>query len=183
MSFYTDQEETPSRSQLGLAALLSGEVVEPTPPTPHQDFITPIKEAPEGDIQESEDEFECAQCGGMESYVEQATGAVCCSECFTQSQQSQTNTTALDDFDDIQGLAARTRGGQFVASGRTGPRQSIGNITGRGGGRCPRKPAHEYDQSSPLPDVVACVHGIQIILKRSAIRICELAALSDSTPL
>ena len=39
-----------------------------------------------GDDDDDDDMFVCDNCGGTESYMDEATGTLTCTQCYTQSQ-------------------------------------------------------------------------------------------------
>ena len=121
-------------------------------------------------VDNDEQEFLCVTCGGSDYYVDPIGGALCCTSCFTQSQQMTQESTELD-MEEVQALAARTSSGRVMA-----------NRAPRGGasGYVPqsKKPLEEYDTSQPFPNLITCLHGIQQVMKLSIGPLCDLVGLS-----
>ena len=117
---------------------------------------------------DNEAAFLCVNCGGTTYYKEPDTGALCCDSCFTQSQAQPTDSAELD-YTEVQALAARTRFG-VITSSRTKKK--------RRGGR--GRPLKEYDTSTPFPNLVTCIHGIQQVMKHGVESICDLVGLSGT---
>jgi hypothetical protein len=115
----------------------------------------------------NDDSFMCDNCNGTESYMDETTGVLTCTECFTQSQTIVAASQMEMDVEDALGLAGRSRGGQLIE--RVGTR----NKSGRGPGR-PGKTFEECDKSEKLPDTLQCIQGIQRILKVSTKIVCNL---------
>lgn len=122
------------------------------------------------DVVESQEDagFVCLNCGGSDSYKDDETGALCCSSCFTQSQNMTADQAELD-FGEVQALAGRTRSGQILST-----RKSTGTSYKR-----ERKALEEYDSSVPLPDLKTCLLGFQQVLKYGASCISDLAELDE----
>ena len=117
----------------------------------------------------NEESFQCITCGSTDYYIESG-GALCCSSCFTQSQQLTQESTELD-VDEVQALAARTSTGRVL--NRT-PKKTGGAATNQ-----ERKPLEEYDKSTPFPNLITCIHGIQEVIKYCIEPLCNLVGLED----
>lgn len=120
--------------------------------------------------EDNDDDFACDNCGGTTSYMDETTGGLTCTECFTQSQNIVAASQMEMDIEDALGLAGRNRGGQLM--GRAGNRGG-GGKRGR-----PGKTFAEYDTSVKLPDTLECIEGIQRILRESTKIICDIAGSS-----
>lgn len=127
---------------------------------------------PQSQTNGGEQDFCCINCGSTDYYVESVGGALCCTSCFTQSQQLTQENTELD-IEEVQALAARTSSGRVFATKRRG-RQG-------GGGQQEKKPLDEFDTSVPFPNLVTCLHGIQQVMKHCTERLCDLIGLSEET--
>jgi hypothetical protein len=104
--------------------------------------------------------FHCINCGSNESYYDDATGTDVCTSCFTQSQTAVNSSQAAEaDWEDVVGLAARTAGGQMI-------QQKFRNGTQHRGRT--KQPLEELDRSVPLPDIAACLKGMQCVLQKCA---------------
>lgn len=119
---------------------------------------------------DNEESFQCITCGSTDYYIESG-GALCCSSCFTQSQQLTQESTELD-VDEVQALAARTSTGRVL--NRT-PKKTGGAAASNQ----ERKPLHEYDKSTPFPNLITCIHGIQEVMKYCIEPLCILVGLED----
>lgn len=119
---------------------------------------------------DNDEDFCCVTCGGPDYYVDPVSGALCCNSCFTQSQQMTQENSQLD-VEEVQALAARTSSGRVV-----------GTTNRRRGGQAfqqEKKPLQEYDTSTPFPNLITCLHGIQRVMKHCIGPLCDLVGLSD----
>ncbi|KAL3935194.1 MAG: hypothetical protein SGBAC_009236 [Bacillariaceae sp.] len=120
-------------------------------------------------IKKDDDRFVCASCGGTESYMDETTGILTCTVCFTQSQNYVAPSQMEMDMEDAIGLAGRNRGGQLIAGGnRTRKRKR------------PKKSFEEHDSTVRLPDTLQCIQGMQRILEESTRIVCRLVGEMDS---
>ena len=127
--------------------------------------------------------FVCLTCGGTESYQDDSSGALVCTECYTQSQTAVSLSQMQFDYEEAQGLATRTSIGQFrqvrtaaattTTSGTTNATNSH-NLSQRG------KKLEEYDNSVRLPTVLECIRGMQRVLKETSSIVCELVFLTNN---
>ena len=128
--------------------------------------------ASQSQSQSGEQEFLCSNCGGGESYEDEA-GVLCCTNCFTLSQDVAYEKESTLNFDDIMAVAARTRGGQIMTTkkkkARGGPSK-----------RKPRQPLEELDTSKPLPDLKLCIHGFTATLKGGIESVSAIMRLSTN---
>ena len=117
----------------------------------------------------NDEAFVCVNCGGSTYYVETTSGAMCCNSCFTESQQLTAESTELD-VDEVQALAARSRSGRVLQSASKRKR----------GGYVPqeKKPLKEYDTSTPFPNLITCLHGMQQVMKHCVEPLCDLVGLT-----
>lgn len=131
-------------------------------------------EEPSSQQQKNDEDFVCVNCGGDDYYVDPIGGALCCTLCFTQSQQMTQESTELD-VEEVQALAARTSTGRVLVNRRA---KSKGGTTHQ---QQERKPLEEFDTSKPLPNLVTCLHGIQQVMKYCIEPLCDLVGLSNET--
>ena len=126
-------------------------------------------------LQKSQNLYQCTNCGGNDSYYDDATGTDVCTSCFTQSQViASTQQPNETDWEDVMGLAARTIGGHFVQHKLPSTKTTWNtDASGRTKGRRRRrvKPEEstlddEYDESIPLPDIHTCLQGMQCVLQK-----------------
>lgn len=117
-----------------------------------------------------ESEFLCVTCGGSDYYLDPIGGALCCTSCFTQSQQMTQESTELD-MEEVQALAARTSSGRVMANGAR--RRGVSDYVPQS-----KKPLEEYDTSQPFPNLITCLHGIQQVMKHCIGPLCDLVGLS-----
>jgi hypothetical protein len=132
-------------------------------------------------FKEEQEGFICENCGGTDSYIDASTGAHCCASCFTQSQSAVPATqdagageSALE-FEDVMGLAARTRRGRLVQQRPPTARTSGGN----GWKQC--QPLEELDHTVALPDLITCLWALQRVLHRATVRVVELLATKQNS--
>ncbi len=122
-------------------------------------------------------QYLCTNCGGLESYYDDATGTDVCASCFTQSQviASTQQPHQETDWEDVMGLAARTTGGHFKQHKRSsssflphGTDTTDGRRRRRRSSRMAASPKldEEYDESITLPDVQLCLRGMQCVLQK-----------------
>ena len=120
--------------------------------------------------QKQQQQFVCDNCGGTECYADDATGLDVCAVCFTESQEPSQSLSLLSqgqggandtaDYEDVAALAARDAGGRIIRQQR---QRAPGE--GRRQGR-PKQPLEQVDRSVPLPDVEACLKGMQSVLHK-----------------
>jgi hypothetical protein len=120
-------------------------------------------------------QFVCENCGSNECYYDQVAGKDVCQECFTQSQQINTCSQEVEtmEYDEVMGLAAKTKGGKVVWNRKRGASRR----KSRGLRLSKRQPLEELDKSVPLPELETCLEGIQLILKTCAKRLAHLLGL------
>jgi len=118
-----------------------------------------------------EEDFCCVTCGGSDYYVADG-GALCCTSCFTQSQQMTQESTELD-VEEVQALAARTSSGRVMANRAPRRKGASGETIQQ-----QKKPLEEYDTSRPFPNLITCLHGIQQVMKHCIDPLCDLVGLS-----
>ena len=107
----------------------------------------------DSDDEDGEDKtFVCPNCGSTQSYADDS-GNLFCSFCFSQSQ-TQTNEAKLD-YDDVQALVARTRGGQLIGVSYGGRREQ----------RTRRPPNETFDASKPLPSLEECLLAYTTVIQ------------------
>ena len=123
-------------------------------------------------------QYLCTNCGGLESYYDDATGTDVCASCFTQSQviASTQQPDQETDWEDVMGLAARTTGGHFKQHKRLSSQQQQHGAEVTTDGRRRRRRSSrmaaspkiddEYDESITLPDVQLCLRGMQCVLQK-----------------
>lgn len=133
---------------------------------------TPFASQSQSQSQSGEQEFLCSNCGGRESYEDEG-GVLCCTNCFTLSQDVAYEKESTLNFDDIMAVAARTKGGQIMTTkkkkARGGPSK-----------RKPKQPLEELDTSEPLPDLKLCIHGFTATLKGGIESVSTIMRLSTS---
>lgn len=123
-------------------------------------------------VSHQEAQFRCDNCGGADSYHDDATGLDVCSCCFTQSQAPVSQPDNAD-WEDVVGLAARTAGGQIQQRRlRHSALQRKPGDTGR-----TKRPLQELDRSIPWPDAAVCLQGMQCVLQR-----CVRIAVTELLP-
>ncbi|KAL7551411.1 hypothetical protein ACHAWF_016095 [Thalassiosira exigua] len=106
----------------------------------------------------------CPNCSGDSFYNDPVTGALICSECYTQSQ---TATQEELDYDEGIGLAA------------TGVGKKRYSLAGEGGGARRGRHPSEYDRSRALPDVESCCLAFQWLLWDASKRASKLAGIRE----
>ena len=133
------------------------------------------------ELDDNNDEyFLCEACGNDKSYVDDSTGALTCTVCFTQSQTYVASSQQEVEFDDAMGMAARARDGRLLQS-----QSSAGSVRSRMSGTGddtedgrrrrrgrPQKSDTEYDNSQPLPSLEECLCAFVTVLKASTKRVC-----------
>ena len=117
------------------------------------------------------DAFECENCGGIESYLDETTGNLICTQCFTQSQNIIDESQMEMDLQEALDLAGRTRKGNLFQRRTVDPE--------RRAGRKASKPLEDYDQSKSLPNVEHCIRGMQRVLRETCRISCNLASVQD----
>jgi hypothetical protein len=118
------------------------------------------------------DTFVCDNCGSTHSYLDAATGGLCCTECFTQSQTQIDASQQEIEMDEAMGLAARSRGGQIIYRGRSDGRNRTGKAR-------EKAPLENLDKTVSIPDLSKCLRGFQRVLKESCDIICDLVGIID----
>ena len=120
------------------------------------DFLPTKKEE-----KQAEPGFVCNNCGGTESYMD-ASGALTCAECFTQSNVIDESQMEID-FEESLAMAGRSKSGPgFVTLKKSKQRKE-------------QKRFDEYDNTVALPDVLDCLKGIQRVLREAGKIVCGLA--------
>jgi hypothetical protein len=104
--------------------------------------------------------WHCGECGGLESYTDGATGETICSDCFTASQKKNDDQTDMD-YEDVMGLAAKTRGGALVQQRRS--RKSVSGSSARN--QTPKLPLEDLDKSVVLPNLDQCMAGFMTVCR------------------
>jgi hypothetical protein len=120
----------------------------------------------EGDV--GDNSFVCPNCGSTQSYADDS-GHLFCSLCFSQSQ-TQPNEAEFE-YDEVQALVARGRGGQMMG------------VTYAGGGRNrerhrTRLPMDSYDVSRPLPSLEECLQAYTAIIQACLESACTILELN-----
>lgn len=112
--------------------------------------------------------FLCPNCGSTQSYADES-GHLFCSLCFSQSQ-TQPNEAELD-FDEVQALVARGRGGQLIAVSYAGAKRQR---------RTKRLPNETYDTSKPLPSLQECLLAYTTVIQACLKCATNLLELNES---
>lgn len=110
------------------------------------------------------DVFSCPNCGGTESYKDDA-GNMFCGVCFSQSQ-TQLNEAEFD-HEEMNAHIARGRRGQVLGLGYNKKER-----------KRKRKPLAEYDQSRPLPSLEECLTGYTAVIQACLKSVSALLKLS-----
>jgi hypothetical protein len=120
-------------------------------------LLIPLSYQSQGD---SNNAFSCENCGSTDCYYDSTAGRDVCNGCFTQSQQinSASQDDCMMDYDEVMGLAAKSRGNLVMSRKRR--RKGSANMAGK---RLPLE-----DQSVPFPDLETCLEGLACTLKSCA---------------
>eukprot|EP00980_Cylindrotheca_fusiformis_P012745 scaffold3118_cov64-Cylindrotheca_fusiformis.AAC.3 len=166
MSFYFEDDDDfePSSSSFQPFASLSGN-------TTTTNNTTTQNKSKNNNAEKS---FVCDSCGGTQSYMDETTGNLTCTECFTQSQTIVAASQMEMDMEDAMGLAGRSRGGQLM--GRPGSNNKNRSSTNKRRGRSLK----EHDTSERLPDTLECIGAMQRVLQESTRILCEIAGSKKS---
>lgn len=120
-----------------------------------------------------EPEFLCVNCGGRESY-EDAVGILCCTNCFTQSQDMVYEKETTLEYDQIMAVAARTRDGRLVNSKLNKQRKAEGAYSNMR----VKQPLIELDKSKPLPGLRVCIRGFTAVLQGGVKSVSKIMRLN-----
>lgn len=110
--------------------------------------------------------FRCDNCGGIESYLDEASGGLICVSCFTQSQTTVSASQEEVEYEEAMALAGRVSGRltSIAASPRSKKRK--------------RQRIEGLDNSAPLPNVQDCIIGVQRVLDECLKILSRLLCLS-----
>lgn len=118
--------------------------------------------------------FVCEQCGGRDcEWVEEnESERLVCTTCFTECSQPLSQFSALSssqlEYDEVLGLAAKTRRGGIVTrktrAKRTPTSSTDPSADGRAAASSKRWPLEPLDTTVPFPDLLTCLEAFQTVL-------------------